>query len=682
MLVLAGCNSSLFFLGGQITNDSDSPSLSAPSVGDDGESELTLLPPVPGSAQWLAESSFTVSSLEKGRIGYLEAWGGDEFGYSYSYTLTGAPTGLTVDAETGMMSLSSPLSPGDYSFVVTVTNRKVISKSSQYIVKVHVLEGVTANRTGTQILHKTYNVDDSARFGSPTGSDYSTVLMNIHNTIIADQEAAGDGNLRATIQFRRNTLYQYANNRWPWGIQYLTVQTNPVDDPSLSRPQLQGTGTTGWNSLQGTIIRVGQSWGYNYNATDEANYENPRAYAYKIQTTTVGSNQIILKNPGDGTHIKPGRYHMVISYDQQMYGFPPNNRYFEYVKVVSVVGSVVTLDRKIRHIHRDDALEVNDPNSLGKARIVALDRGGVGGVNPRQNRLVLRSTWHDLEFVANPDGTEIQGEMVQMEGVLDAELNNCVMPHLVPSNLRHGRLVNSVLGSSEGDKQVGMFIVDSSQFQEAMLEYTSTDFLFLRNSQSATMSLMPRQLRIQNSVMDATNENYITVPLYVRGPWSTQKIEIVGTNITRTDTAIFAVGSGNPEPRAVLGTDATWSGNRLIIPLSSPEAERWVSAAWEGAIVLQGSLPPTSFGVIRKISAPVTNDAIYLDIDWLEGVQPTSGTVRMHYIHDLSIDATSTMGGQIYWLDPDAIKQTMPASMSTTNERQFPEKYPAASYGF
>lgn len=30
-------------------------------------------------------------SLEIGRVGYVEAWGGDEFGYSYTYTLAGQP---------------------------------------------------------------------------------------------------------------------------------------------------------------------------------------------------------------------------------------------------------------------------------------------------------------------------------------------------------------------------------------------------------------------------------------------------------------------------------------------------------------------------------------------------------------------------------------------------------------
>ena len=50
-------------------------------------------------------SQFVVSSLEIGRR-LCEAWGGDEFGYSYTYTLAGQPNGVSIDTETGILSSS------------------------------------------------------------------------------------------------------------------------------------------------------------------------------------------------------------------------------------------------------------------------------------------------------------------------------------------------------------------------------------------------------------------------------------------------------------------------------------------------------------------------------------------------------------------------------------------------
>ena len=79
-----------------------------------------------GAAKWISPSAFVASSLETGRIGYVVAWGGNEFGYAYTYALSGAPAGVTIDADTGILSIGSPLSPRAYSFSVRVTNREVV----------------------------------------------------------------------------------------------------------------------------------------------------------------------------------------------------------------------------------------------------------------------------------------------------------------------------------------------------------------------------------------------------------------------------------------------------------------------------------------------------------------------------------------------------------------------------
>jgi hypothetical protein len=50
---------------------------------------------VTGAAKWISPSAFVASSLETGRIGYIVAWGGNEYGYAYTYALSGAPAGVT-----------------------------------------------------------------------------------------------------------------------------------------------------------------------------------------------------------------------------------------------------------------------------------------------------------------------------------------------------------------------------------------------------------------------------------------------------------------------------------------------------------------------------------------------------------------------------------------------------------
>jgi hypothetical protein len=109
---------------------------------------------VSGAAKWISPSAFVASSLETGRIGYIVAWGGNEFGYAYTYALSGAPAGVTVDTDTGILSMGSPLVPRVYSFSVRVTSREVVSNVASFPVTLTIVQGVTANDTGNQILHK------------------------------------------------------------------------------------------------------------------------------------------------------------------------------------------------------------------------------------------------------------------------------------------------------------------------------------------------------------------------------------------------------------------------------------------------------------------------------------------------------------------------------------------------
>ena len=73
-----------------------------------------------GAAKWISPSAFVASSLETGRIGYIVAWGGNEVGYAYTYALSGAPAGVTIDVDTGSLSVGSPLSPSAYTASASV----------------------------------------------------------------------------------------------------------------------------------------------------------------------------------------------------------------------------------------------------------------------------------------------------------------------------------------------------------------------------------------------------------------------------------------------------------------------------------------------------------------------------------------------------------------------------------
>jgi hypothetical protein len=132
-----------------------------------------------------------------------------------------------------------------------------------------------------------------------------------------DQNAVGDGNLRATVILRAGNQYNFINNRWTWGIQYLTVQTDLPGSRAFIGNTLRDSSWYGQLSFQS-----GRSPFACNSATGEFIGDCAKNNAYEIDSTTIGSNKITLQNPADAANLKPGRYHLVGSYDDQMGGFP------------------------------------------------------------------------------------------------------------------------------------------------------------------------------------------------------------------------------------------------------------------------------------------------------------------------------------------------------------------------
>ncbi len=630
---------------------------------------------VKGAARWLEQSQFIASSLETGRIGYLEAWGGDEFGYAYKYALSGQPRGVSVDTETGILSIAVPLAVGAHRFQVVVTNRKATKKVARFVATVIVRQGVTENRVRDQILHKTYVVDSGA-YGHPRGQDYTQVLLNLRKAIVMDQIAAGDGNLRATIQFRRGSLYDYTNNRWPVGLQYMTVESEPGFGPAGARPRLRNVQPTFVFDKEVAILICGEGSTFNV-LTDDMKRHSP-----KIHTAEPGTNMVRLKNKWDAVNIRTGRWHLVGSYDQQVGGFPPNIRYFDYVRVIAVSGDSVTLDRRLRHLHREDFFEASsNPVSFGAARIIPMDVGGAHGLVPSSEaRLTIRQTFKDIEFVKNPSTVNPSNRIVYIIDALDASFENCIMPHPVPTMVEHMRYLGGVIGDSEADKLVATLIVDGVRSGETG-GATGVDLYLMRNSTSAPLQISPRQFRVINSVIDATDDRRLWFPITWAYNGPILSVELLGTTL-RVNPALGdtrAMPSIKPLT-LVLGPDASWSGDRLIISSNSSIFLDWEVWLFEGMIVYTR---PGSWGIVRRLSSPPDGSAIWIDIQWMAGAKPTSGQLQAGRGHSLTIDDKSKLDGEASWGPTSGgfMRQSVPSVLGA-GSHSFPAGYPASEYGF
>jgi hypothetical protein len=614
-------------------------------------------------APWLTQSTFVASSLETGRIGYLDAWGPDQLSGSYVYGLIDQPNGVTVDRETGVLSLGSAMATGTYDFTAVIADRRAPKRSTQFPIRLEVREGVTANRAGSQILHKIYDVD-SGLYGGPTGQDYTTVLLNIRRTAIADQRAAGDGNLRAVIYFSRGKTYDYTVNDWLVGLQYVTVMADPRDDPVKPRPRLRNVRRDFTFDTEIAVLRSGGGTAFDF-VPDKL-----KAFSPTIYSANPGQDRVRLKNAANAVFVKPGRWYLIGSYDQQLGGYPPNMRYFDYVKVTAINGDEVILDRRLRHYHRDDYFEERaNPNSLGMARLIPLDLGGEGGLFPTEDgRLTMRLTVRGIEFVRNPSTDDKSNTVVYIADALDASFEDCITPHPVPTIVRYVRFVGGTIESAEPDKLVSTLILDHVR-SGTIGGATGVDFFLIRNSRIAPLQVSPRRLRIVNSVIDGTTDTYLWYPVTFayNGPVLSAEFESVTFKInpSNNDTRIMPPIGG---PSAIVGKDADWFGNILIIPRSSAVFEDWQARLFRGMIVYSHE-HPTDWGVVRQLSSSPDEDAIWVVIEWKGGERPVAGKLSAGRGQSLRIDGDSRMMGKASWNSPSGgfMKQDLPRSFGDTS---------------
>ena len=594
-------------------------------INEDGSvSTNATLAANPNAAQWVSPSAFVASSLETGRIGYIVAWGGKEFGYAYTYALSGAPAGVTIDPDTGILSIASPLAVRAYGFSVIVTNREVVTNVATFPITLTILQGVTANRTGSQILHKTYD-PHSGIYGSPSGTDWTAVLLNIQKAIIADQVAAGDDNLRATITLRKGVTYQYTQNDWLTGIKYFRIINDPAF-PSGAIPNLQNITTSFiFDHEKGALYGGGGS--------AFVHEDNKKAFCALIHSASEGATTVTLTNLSDARKIVAGRWHTIVGQCQQIGGYPPNVTYCDYVKVLSVVGSTVTLDRPLRHAYSSNWWEdPSDDGSFGKARIVPFDLGGAGGAVPSDARCTKRGQFFDVVFLANPNVSGMGAKILTQQWFVDMQFDGVTIPSLTVSQSAHVLCKNCTIAGGEPDKIIETLIFDGGTTGE-LGQASGVEYWLSRGTTHGSLATSPRQMRTINATLDATGDNYTIFPWVASYNGPLMEFDFEATTFRhglghKEWTATEQTATGNPNtPRLVIPRNATWSGNRLIIPRSWSGFEDWLTAVYPGFIISTGNVPiAPPWAYVSAVSAPSDGSALWLDTVWT-GTKPTSGTI-------------------------------------------------------
>jgi hypothetical protein len=645
----------------------------------------------PNGAQWISPSTATISTLEAGQLFNINAWGGTEYGYSYTFTLSGAPAGVTIDSDTGYFNVASSLSVGIYNFSVIATNiiQNTVSNAFQFTLTVLVAT-TTIPPSASQIAHKTYD-PGSGTWGTPTGSDWTSVLNAMQTAILSDQTACNavrDGSLRVDVPFQRGTTYNYTNNGWATGIQYLNIHDAGSGAlPILCCNVVSGVQTDAQFGPLNTGLQVITPGNVQY-VTGALAFQSGgmKAHMATIATTAVGDTTVTLLNSGDTSKIAVGRWHIICSANIQIGGYPPNCAWVEYAKVTAVSGTTITLDRPLKYIHRQDNWEsTTDDESLGVARIVPYDMGGQSGPAATFVRPMQRLVASNINFVANPN--HVTDTNLFPIGI-DMQFIGCTLVSPSPTMSKNilWQNCNWVTKVPELDKLVEIVVIDGCNVSPlgntAELQGgTGVEYVMIRGSHVGSINLGARQFRaIGGSNIDATGDTIEFVPIasfQAYGPimsWAFNGSTVQAENASPSNYWIYPQNpSGNSA--YTLGTDCSWGtgtppATTLVFPVggSNSKFERALSS-YEGIVIdgngNSGNTPiSTNWGYVTKIYSPGDGTAMWMDVTWVNGSKPTSGTIHLHRWRSLAF-TSMTFGSANHgtiWADAGFFKTNAPGN--------------------
>lgn len=553
----------------------------------------------PGAAQFISASNLVATTFETGRIGYLVAGPS----YNFSYALASGPPGLTVDVDTGAVSLGVLLQAGSYPFSV-VTHNRYTGAVSSFALTLTVRAGVTT---------KLYDPHSGSYGANPgAGGDWTPILSSIRASILAGQAMAGDDNTRATIIFRRGQTYNYTDSSWPSGIQYLTVMPDP--NTTGANPQLCNNTTH---------VTFDSEWGpLNIGAgTAMLHQDAIKVRCALVNTVAAGATTLVLKQAIDGSKITPGKWHALVGGQVQIGGYPPNTMFIDYFKVVSVSGMTVTIDRPLRNSYSALAWEDSSDQSFGRAWLVPWDGTG-------NDRATIRARWINIDFLVNPNTTALQRTLCQHAGAIDVSFEGCTLPHVVPSMNKHVAYVNcQIPQGGEPDKLSEVLIFDGGAVGN-IGGATGMQYVLSRGTHHRCMQISPRQYRSLGAWHDATGDTDLHLPFTFAHNGPIIDLHFSGSQFTAGPDSNSWTYHTNPDPSTALrlGTDVVWSGtgNALLIPSSFGGFWAWLNGAYEGAIVTPDGLPPkASWGYISSVGSYA--GGLALMIAWVAGTRPTSG---------------------------------------------------------
>lgn len=200
-------------------------------------------------------------------------------------------------------------------------------------------------------------------------TDDTAALMAMRSAAAAAQ---GSGVAPIIYKLSAGRCYQYgASNTltpWTWGIRNLWVQGNGAYLANIANFNVCGSDCAYPIVTNRSVFEM--------QAPGAAMAITTPSQTFLVQDAASGATSVTLQSAGDASNFAVGGNLLIYSYNQQFEGgYPPNARYFDYVKITSIVGAVLNFTPALQNNHSASFPEnVND--IVGRARAFPIDSGG------------------------------------------------------------------------------------------------------------------------------------------------------------------------------------------------------------------------------------------------------------------------------------------------------------------
>lgn len=241
-----------------------------------------------------------------------------------------------------------------------------------------------------------------------------------------------------------------------------------------------------------------------YDNVDNNYYDSKWAahtsYGYRINSAAAADNKITLRETDSAANFKAGDWALIYGFDEQnVGGFPPNSRYFEFIKIKKVNvggGGVITFNTPLKNSYDSgwpDSTWTGGTTGIGAPRIINCNRASFN--------IIDNLTINDLNFVPFPGwtgkyATPIRNGRFQMYGAINASFTNVHATGLYIGTSKNVNFKRSGFVEIEPDKEVDNLVFDDCPIHKLVGACGIDTIRLLRSNVEGEFAVSPRVLEM------------------------------------------------------------------------------------------------------------------------------------------------------------------------------------------